>query len=231
MKVGILGTGIVGQTHATRLNALGHDVMMGTRNVNEKLSATTKDGYGGSLFLEWYKSNKNIKLGTFAEATAFAEIVINVTNGMNSLNALKLAEEKNLNGKILIDITNPLDFSKGMPPSLISGLSNTNSLGEEIQKTFHNAIVVKTLNTITAAVQVNPNLVNNGDHTNFLCGNNAEAKQKVIILLKEYGWKNENILDLGDITCCRAVEAWLPLWLRIWTATQSPFFNLKIVKQ
>lgn len=230
MKVAIIGTGGVGQTIASKLFSLGHQVMIGTRNVAEKMVSQTKDGYGNPPFAEWYKLNEQIKLGTFAEAAEFGELVINATQGINSVNALKLADPKNLNGKILIDIANPLDFSKGMPPSLLPELSNTNSLGEEIQNTFPQVKVVKTLNTMWAGLMVNPAMVNNGGHTNFICGNDTEAKQKVISLLNEFGWKNENILDLGDISSARGVEAILPIWLRIMGAKQSAAFNFKIVK-
>lgn len=229
MKVAIIGTGGVGQTIASKLFSLGHQVMIGTRNVDEKLASQSKDGYGNPPFAEWHKQNQLIKLGTFAEAAEFGELVINATQGINSVNALKLADSKNLNGKILIDIANPLDFSNGMPPSLLPALSNIHSLGEEIQKTFPDAKVVKTLSTMWAGIMVNPDMVNNGDHTNFICGNDSEAKRKVISLLNEFGWKNENILDLGDISSARGVEAILPIWLRIMGAKQSAAFNFKIV--
>jgi predicted dinucleotide-binding enzyme len=134
-----------------------------------------------------------------------------------------------INGKIIIDVSNPLDFSKGMPPSLIPSLSNTYSLGEEIQKTFPNVKVVKTLNTMWCGLMVNPKLIGNGDHTNFICGNDADAKSKVRLLLNEFGWRNENILDLGDISTARGTEMYLPLWLRIWGATQNGSFNIRVV--
>jgi 8-hydroxy-5-deazaflavin:NADPH oxidoreductase len=229
MKVAIIGTGGVGQTIASKLNSLGHQVMIGTRNVAEKLASKAKDGYGNPPFAEWYKLNQQIKLGTFAQAAEFGELLINATQGGNSVNALKLAEPKNLNGKILIDIANPLDFSKGMPPGLLPELSNTHSLGEEIQKSFPEVKVVKTLNTMWAGLMVNPVMVNNGDHTNFICGNDPEAKQLVKSLLNEFGWKDENILDLGDISSSRGTESILPLWLRIMGAKQSAVFNLNVV--
>lgn len=229
MKIAIIGTGSVGQTFATKLTSLGHEVMIGTRNVKEKLAITAKDGMGNPPFSEWHAANKNIKLGTFAEAAAFGEIILNVTQGGNSINALKLADAKNLKGKVLIDVANPLDFSKGMPPSLLPELSNTNSLGEEIQKTFPETKVVKTLNTMWAGLMVNPNMIGGGDHTVFICGNDADAKAKVKLLLNEFGWKNNNILDLGDISSARGTEAVLPVWLRIWAATQNGAFNIKIV--
>lgn len=229
MKIAVIGTGTVGQTFASKLISLGHEVMMGTRNVADKLAAKEKDMYGNPPFSEWHTANKSVQLGTFAEAAAFGEIILNVTQGGNSIHALKLAEAKNLNGKVLVDIANPLDFSKGMPPVLLPELSNTNSLGEEIQKTFPDAKVVKTLNTMWAGLMVNPNLIGGGDHTAFICGNDAGAKTNVKSLLNEFGWKNENILDIGDITSARGTEAVLPVWLRIWSATQNGAFNFKVV--
>jgi hypothetical protein len=229
MKIAIIGTGTVGQTFASRLITLGHDVMIGTRNVSEKLASTARDGYDNPPFSEWYEQNKSVKLGTFAESAAFGEIILNVTQGANSINALKQADAKNLKGKILVDIANPLDFSKGMPPGLIPDLSNTNSLGEEIQKTFPGTKVVKTLNTMWCGLMVNPVMVGGGDHTNFICGNDTDAKNKVKSLLIEFGWKSENILDLGDISSARGTEAVLPIWLRIWGATQNGAFNFKVV--
>ncbi len=228
-KIAIIGTGPVGQTFASKLISLGYDVMLGTRNVAEKLKSTAKDSYGNPPFSEWYTSNNTIKLGTFAEAAAFGEIVLNATLGANSINALKLAKAKNLDGKIIIDVSNPLDFSKGMPPCLIPELSNTNSLGEEIQRVFPAAKVVKSFNTMWCGLMVNPVMIDAGDHTNFICGNDADAKTKVKSLMNEFGWKNENILDLGDISSARGTEAVLPIWLRIWGATQNGAFNFKVV--
>jgi predicted dinucleotide-binding enzyme len=229
MKIAVLGTGTVGRAFAEKLIALNHEVMMGTRNVSEKLASAEKDFYGSAPFGEWHAQNQKIKLGTFAEAAGFGEIVLNATKGIDSINALKQAGEKNLHGKVLIDVANPLDFSKGMPPSLLPELSNTNSLGEEIQKTFPNAKVVKTLNTMWCGLMVNPNMIEGGNHTAFICGNDTDAKEKVQSLMKEFGWKGENILDLGDISSSRGTEAMLPIWLRIYNATKNGAFNIKIV--
>ena len=229
MKIAVIGTGTVGQTFASRLVSLGHEVMMGTRDVAAKLASKANDMYGNPPFSEWHAANNKVQLRTFAEAAALGEIILNVTQGGNSINALKLADAKNLEGKVLVDIANPLDFSKGMPPSLIPELSNTNSLGEEIQKTFPGVKVVKTLNTMWAGLMVNPNMIGGGDHTAFICGNVEEAKTKVKSLMNEFGWRNENILDLGDISSARGTEAVLPIWLRIWSATQNGAFNFKVV--
>jgi predicted dinucleotide-binding enzyme len=228
-KIAILGTGSVGQTYASKFITLGYDVMLGTRNVSEKLASIEKDGFGNPPFREWHAVNKTVKLGTFKEAAGFGEIILNVTQGVNSIKALKLADVNNLNGKILIDIAIPLDFSKGMPPSLLPELSNTNSLGEEIQKTFPGVKVVKTLNTMWCGVMVNPAMINGGDHNAFISGNDANAKGKVKEILKSFGWLDKNIMDLGDISTARGTEMYLPLWLRIFGAMNNGAFNIKIV--
>jgi predicted dinucleotide-binding enzyme len=168
-----------------------------------------------------------VKLGTFADATKHGEVVFNVTNGMASLDALHMAGEANLSGKVLVDIANPLDFSKGMPPSLT--VCNTDSMGEQIQRTYPNAQVVKTLNTVTASLMVNPSQVGNADHTMFVCGNDTAAKAQVTAWLKEwFGWKD--VIDLGDITNARGMEMVLPLWVRLFRTLQTPLFNFKVVK-
>jgi 8-hydroxy-5-deazaflavin:NADPH oxidoreductase len=218
MKIAVLGTGMVGDTIGSKMIELGHEVKMGSRTAdNEKAKA----------FVAKYDGKASA--GTFADAAAFGEIIFNCTAGGSSVEALKMAGEANINGKIIVDIANPLDFSKGAPPSLIPALSNTHSLGEEIQKTFPSAKVVKTLNTMWCGLMVNPAMINKGEHTNFICGNEVDAKQKVKTLLNEFGWRNENLLDLGDITSARGTEAVLPIWLRIWNATQNGAFNFKVV--
>ena len=218
MKIAVLGTGMVGDTIGSKLVELGHEVKMGSRTAdNEKAKAFVTKHEGKAT------------AGTFADAAAFGEIIFNCTSGAASIEALKMAGVSNVDGKIIVDIANPLDFSKGAPPSLIPTLSNTHSLGEEIQITFPSTKVVKTLNTMWCGIMVNPGMIGGGDHTNFICGNDANAKQQVIRLLNDFGWKNENILDLGDISSARGTEAVLPIWLRIWNSTQNGAFNLKVI--
>ncbi len=224
MKIAILGTGGVGKAFATRLTELGHEVTVGTRDVTKTLEKE-----GDSSFKSFLSNNTKVKLDTFAAAAAFGELVINVSKGENTVDVLKAAGGANLKGKILIDISNPLDFSKGMPPSLIPEFSNTNSLGEELQKLLPETKVVKTLNTMWNGLMLNPALIGNGDHVNYICGNDADAKKKVLDFLNTLGWKNESVLDLGDITAARATEATLPIWLRVYGAKQSGAFNFKIV--
>lgn len=219
MKIAILGTGGVGQAFATRLEGLGHAVCLGTREV-----AATK-----TKLADFFSANPKVELKTFAEAAAFGELIIHVSKGANAVDVIKAAGAANMKGKIVIDITNPLDFSKGMPPSLIPELSNTNSLGEEIQKMLPESKVVKTLNTMWNGLMLNPAMIANGDHVNYISGNDSDAKNKVKLFLNELGWKNESLLDLGDITAARATEATLPIWLRVYGAKQSGAFNFRIV--
>ena len=214
MKIGVLGTGIVGKTLATKLVKLGHDVRMGSRKPgNDKARAWVKDaGVGASE-------------GSFADAAGHGEIVFNCTAGMASLEALRAAGTRNLQGKILVDVSNPLDFSKGMPPSL--SVCNTDSLGEQIQKAFPEAKVVKTLNTVTAALMVDPSLIS-GTHTMFVSGNDGPAKSAVMKLLQDgFGWKE--VLDLGDLSAARAQEMYLPLWLRLYMKLQTANVNVHVV--
>ena len=217
MKIAVLGTGMVGDAIGSRLVELGHEVKMGSRTANNEKALAFVAKHEGKA-----------SAGTFADAAAFGEIIFNCTAGAASVEALKMAGEDHINGKIIVDIANPLDFSHGMPPSLVPSLSNTHSLGEELQQTFPSAKVVKTLNTMWCGLMVNPTMIQGGDHTNFICGNDADAKQKVKTLLSEFGWKNENILDLGDISSARGTESVLPIWLRIWGATQNGAFNFKV---
>lgn len=215
MKIGVLGTGTVGATIATKLVSLGHEVRMGARRAsNDKATAWAESAGAGA-------SN-----GTFADAAAFGEIVFNCTAGTGSLAALQSAGAANLDGKILIDVANPLDFSKGMPPTLF--LSNDTSLGETIQRTFPGTKVVKTLNTVNANVMVEPGRVP-GEHDVFVCGNDAGAKGEVTRILKDwFGWKS--VIDLGDITAARGTEAYLHLWLRLWGALGTADFNVRVVR-
>ena len=226
MRFGILGTGVVGKTIAVRLDGLGHDVIVGTRNPEETLSRTDPDQYGNPPFGAWQEEHPEVRLGTFAEAAAHGEMVVNATVGAVSLEALEQAGKDNLNGKILIDIANPLDFSKGMPPTLL--VSNTDSLGEQIQRRFPEAKVVKTLHTMNAYLMVDPAQLAATDHTVFVSGDDAEAKARVSELLRSFGWSD--IMDLGDITTARGTEMVLPIWVRLFGVLQKPIYNFKIVR-
>jgi 8-hydroxy-5-deazaflavin:NADPH oxidoreductase len=213
MKMGVLGSGVVGQSISVRLAELGHDAMIGTRDTNK--------------LTDWQKTEgAQVKIGSFAEAATHGEMIFNATNGAGSLNALKTAGESSLGGKVLVDISNPLDFSRGFPPSLL--VSSTDSLGEQIQRTYPSAKVVKTLNTVTAQLMVYPRNVADGDHQLFVCGNDVDAKAQVVELLKSFGWIH--IMDQGDISNARGVESYLLLWIRIYGALNNGMFNIKIMK-
>lgn len=226
MKIAILGTGTVGQSLTGRLHELGHDVTVGTRDVAATLARTEPDGMGNPPFATWAQGHLGVPLRTFAEATADAQVVVNATSGGVSLAALDAAGRDNLAGKVLLDISNPLDASKGFPPSL--SVCNTDSLAEQIQAAFPESRVVKSLNTLTAALMVYPRQLAEGQHSVFLSGNDTDAKATVRGLLESFG--HTDIIDLGDITTARGAEMVLPLWLRLMGSLNTPLFQFKIVR-
>ena len=213
MKIGILGTGATGQTIGSKLVALGHDVMLGSRDeANPNAVQWAKDAGHNALY------------GTFMNAAEFGEIIFNCTLGSASMTALQQAGEKNLKGKILIDTSNPLDRSTD---TWTLTVCNTDSLGEQIQRAFPDAKVIKTLNTVNANVMVDPNkLIEKTDV--FVSGNDIEAKAMVVRILREwFGWRE--VIDLGNITTARSVEMYVPLWHNLRTAISSQRFNIKVV--
>ncbi len=217
MKIAVLGTGIVGQTIGSKLIELGHQVKMGSRS---------SDNPKG---LEWVaKQGPSAQLGNFSDASQFGEIIFNCTKGVESVAILKTIPAEFLAHKIMIDLTNPLDFSQGMPPTL--SICNTQSLGEDIQANFPELKVVKTLNTMWCGLMVNPKMIGNGNHENFICGNDPEAKTQVIDLLKTFGWNAENIRDLGPISSSRGTEMVLPLWIRLYGVMGTGAFNFRIIQ-
>ena len=212
MRMGVLGSGMVAQGLSARLAELGHNVVIGTR-----------DAY---KLRGWQSSNPRVLIGSFEETAAHGDMVINATNGTGSLNALTMAGEQNLAGKILIDVSNPLDFTNGFPPSLT--VVGADSLGEQIQRAFPMTRVVKTLNTVTARVMTHPLEVANGDHHVFISANDADAKMQVTELLRSFGWIH--IFDLGDLTTARGTEAYMLLWVRLYGAMNTSMVNIKIMK-
>jgi predicted dinucleotide-binding enzyme len=191
---------------------LGHDVKLGSRSATNEKAA------------KWVSDNgARASHGTFAEAAAFGEIVFNCTAGDVSLQALRSAGGTHLAGKPLVDVANPLDFSRGMPPTL--SVCNTDSLAEQVQAAFPDAQVVKALNTMNTAVMVDPSSVP-GEHDVFISGNDAGAKARVTELLRSFGWRT--VIDLGDITTARGTEMLLPIWLRLLGTLKTPRFNFHI---
>ena len=217
MRIGVLGTGIVGRTLGTKLIEVGHDVKMGSRQA------------GNQRAREWVASaGEHASEGSFAEAASFGELVLNATPGEVSIDALTAAGEANLDGKVLVDVSNPIDHQSGFPPALT--VCNTDSMGEQIQRAFPKAHVVKTLNTVTAAIMVNPALLA-GDHLVFVSGDDSAAKQQVAEMLQSFGWPSQDIVDLGDISSARGAEAYLLLWLRLWTKAGTVLFNIGLVQE
>jgi predicted dinucleotide-binding enzyme len=217
MKIAVLGTGVVGNALATKLIQCSHQVMMGSRTADSKPAREWKNATG-----------KGAQIGTFADAAAFGELIISCTNGANSVAALRQAGEANLRGKILIDVSNPLDASQ-KPPTLL--FCNTDSLGGRIQREFVEALVVKALNTVNCDVMVDPSVVP-GDHNLFICGNDVAAKAKAAQFIADsFGWKRENIVDLGDISAARGMEMWMPLWLSLWRTLGTLHFNIRVVRE
>jgi 8-hydroxy-5-deazaflavin:NADPH oxidoreductase len=198
VRIGVLGTGMVGSTLAGKLRELDHEVRVGSR-----------DGSKGD--------------GTFAEAAAHGELVLNCTAGAASLQALEQAGEQNLAGKVLVDVGNPLDVSGG---TVTLTVCNDDSLGEQIQRRYPSARVVKALNTVNARVMVDPGSVP-GEHDVFLCGDDDGAKAQVRGLLESFGWRN--VVDLGGIEGARSLEMYLLFWLRLRGATGTPFVNVHVV--
>ena len=218
MNIGVLGTGTVGEAIASALIDNKHHVKMGSRSAtNEKATAWVK------------KSGKNASQGTFDDAAAFGDLIFLCLNGAYALDAVKSIQLNHVKDKIVVDLTNPLDFSHGMPPTILDEYSMV-SLGEKIQQELSNAYVVKTLNTVNYKLMVDATIVNNGDHHLFVCGNNADAKNKVKhFLVDNFHWKPHHFVDVGDIKSARTVEAIVPFWVTVMQALQTPLFNFKIV--
>lgn len=225
MNIAVLGTGMVGQAIAGRLHQLGHSVVVGTRDPEATLARTANDGMGNPPFSVWHADHPDVELATFADAAAGTELVVNATSGAAALDVLGLARAENLAGKVLVDISNPLDFSNGFPPTLF--VKDTDSLGEQIQRAFPDAKVVKTLNTLTASLMVDPKSLGESS-TIFVSGDDAVAKATVVELLESFG--HDDVIDLGPLETARGTEMILPVWLRLMGALGTGAFNFKVVR-
>jgi 8-hydroxy-5-deazaflavin:NADPH oxidoreductase len=214
VRFGVFGTGMVGKAIATKLVDVGHDVCMGSRTAeNEEATAWAAD------------AGDTATHGTFADAAVFGEVLFNCTGGMVSLAAVEAAGEHNIGDKVVIDVSNALDFSHGMPPSL--AVANTDSVGEQLQRRFPRARVVKSLNTMNFAVMVNPSSVP-GYHNVFISGDDTDAKKTVSGLLGQFGWPADSIIDLGDIKSARGAEALVLFWVFLRGALGDNQFNLAV---
>ena len=216
MRIAVMGTGAVGQALGSRLVKLGHEVTMGSRSAaNEKA-------------LAWVSQfDRGASEGSFADAAATSELVINATAGMASLDALKAAGQENLAGKTILDVSNPLDFSGGMPPRL--GVGDGDSVAEQLQREFPDARVVKVFNTMNCDVMADPSVLS-GDHDVFLAGDHEDAKQDAIELLQSFGWPPGSIHDLGPLTSSRGLEAYVLFWITLMQAQGTTQFNIKVVR-
>jgi predicted dinucleotide-binding enzyme len=212
MRITVIGTGVVGRTLAEAFAHLGHDVVVGTR-----------DPAATGAREEW--AGLDVPLAPLGEAAAGADVVVNATNGAGSLEALGQVGD-HLDGVVLVDVANPLDFSAGFPPTL--SVKDTDSLAEQLQRAFPQTRVVKALNTVTASVMVDPGSVGDGDTTVFAAGDDAEARAVVRGLLEELGWRD--VVELDGLDHARGLEMWLPLWVRLMGAFGTPVFNLKMVR-
>ncbi|HTQ02778.1 MAG TPA: NAD(P)-binding domain-containing protein [Polyangiaceae bacterium] len=203
MKVGILGTGDVGRTLGTAFVTLGHQVKMGAREAtNEKAAAWAKD------------AGQSASHGTFADAAGFGDIVVLSTHGTANEAVLKSIPPERLQGKLLIDTTNPLDFSKGMPPRLFVG--HTDSGGERVQRAAPEARVVKCWNIVGHTSMFRP-AYETGTPAMFICGNDAEAKKQVTRILHDFGWSE--VVDFGGIESSRHLEPLCIVWVMYGAAT------------
>jgi len=227
MNIAVLGTGVVGRTLAARLAGLGHEVVIGTRDPAATMARTEPGGFGTAPYPQWQAEHPQVRLLAFADAAGFADLIINATSGTAAMAALVAAGEAGLAGKVVIDVANPLDFSRGMPPTLDP--VNTDSLGEQIQRVFPAARVVKALNTMNCQVMVEPGRVP-GEHNVFLCGDDEAAKATAAELIGSFGWPPGSVIDLGDISAARGVEMLMPLWLRLMGSFGHADFNLHIAR-
>ncbi len=217
MDIAVLGTGTVGRAIAGRLSELGHSVTVGTRDPD---ATRAKEEYAA-----WAGSFPSVALATFADAAAGAELVVSASAGNVTLDLLDQAGSANLAGKVLVDISNPLDFSQGFPPTLF--VKDDDSLGERVQRAHPEARVVKTLNTMNADLMVHPETLGEASSV-FVSGNDADAKATVTELLTSFG--HADVIDLGDISTARGPEMYLPLWLRAMGSLGTAAFNIKVVR-
>jgi 8-hydroxy-5-deazaflavin:NADPH oxidoreductase len=215
MRIGVVGTGMVGQTIGSRLVELGHDVVMGSRAA------------GNANAVAWAgRFPSGAGQGSFADAAAHGELVVNATAGLGSLDALRAAGADNLAGKVLLDVSNALDHSAGFPPRVAIGDA---SVGEQIQHELPGARVVKSLNTMNCQVMVDPARLTE-PHDVFLAGDDPAAKGVVTGLLESFGWPPEAVRDLGGISAARGMEMYIPLWLSLMQAAGTADFNIHIAR-
>lgn len=226
MRITVLGTGMVGRALAGRMAELGHDVVVGTRD--PQVTTSRADDRGGPSFADWLAQHPSVRLATFADAAAHGELLVNATSGSVSADALDTVGAEHLAGKVLLDISNDLDFSNGFPP--LVGATSEQSHAERLQARYPQVRIVKALNTMNADLMVHPEQLAGGEHTVFVSGDDAAAKAEVVELLESFGWRD--VIDLGALATARGTELMMPIWLSIWQALGgSPSgFQFRVVR-
>ena len=214
MKIGILGSGDVGLKLGDGFISLGHSVKIGTRNTSKQ------------SIIDWIKKHgQKGSTGSFGDAASFGEVIVIATLWAGTLDAINLANQKNFSNKVVIDVTNPLDFTKGMPPTLAVG--QTNSAGEIIQKLLPDAKVIKAFNTVGNPHFFRPNFPG-GPPTMFICGNDSEAKKLVAGILTDFGWETQ---DTGGIEGSRLLESLAMLWITYYFKTNNGNHAFKLLRK
>jgi predicted dinucleotide-binding enzyme len=214
MKVGMLGSGGVGQDLGLGFIGLGHDVKMGSRH-------PAKDEIKAWLA----KAGKKASAGTFGEAAAFGDMAVLATQWTGTENAVRLAGPDNLAGKVVIDTTNPLLFRpKAMPALAVGG---NDSAGEQVQRWLPKSRVVKAFNSVNHAHMVKP-LFTGGPPDMFLCGNDDDAKKLVAGFCREFGW---GVIDMGGLEAARLLEPLALIYIQNAIRTGSWNYAFKLLKK
>lgn len=219
MRIGVLGTGMVGRALAAGLKSLGNDVVIGTRDPETTLLREGTDGFG-----TWAAAHPEVVVATFAEAASGSDVVVNALSGEATMAGLRAAALSP--GTILLDVSNPLASGGGFPPDLF--VANTDSLAEQVQREFPDVRVVKSLHTMTAHLMAKPEGLAGGDFSTFVCGDDAAAKEVVTDLLTRLG--HRDVIDLGNLAGARGTEATMLIWLRLMQVLGTADFTFKIVR-
>lgn len=221
MRVHVLGTGAVGRRLAGALADRGHEVTVGTRDPDRTRARAADD----DALRAWLERHPVLPLVAFGSLASGADLVVNAVAGVASLEAVRAVPTAALDGVVLLDVANALDFSGGFPPAL--AIEGEDSLGEAIQRAAPAARVVKGLNTVANEVMVDPGGLD-GPHELPIAGDDVAAKALVVDLLADLGWSREAVLDLGPLRAARATERWLPLWLAFMQHLGTARFNLHL---
>jgi predicted dinucleotide-binding enzyme len=222
MKIGVIGSGDVGRRLADGLVDLGYQVKIGTRDTSKKEIIEWVDRHrkGG-------KESENASSGDFAEAASFGEDLIMLCTSWNGTsNAIKMADPANMTSKVVIDTTNPLDFSQGLPPRMAVGI--TDSAGEINQRLLPGAKIVKAFNVVGNPHMIHPDFPG-GPPTMFICGNDEQAKKMVTeSILTPFGWET---IDIGGIEGARLLEPLAMLWITHYFRTGTGDHAFKLLEK